>query len=182
MHQTSKPFRILGISLSTRGFGYAVIENEASLIAYGNKKIVGNKNIGSLAGIRKVIVQNQPETMVLPDVNHAKGTRRVARIKALHKKVLALAKKKKIKAVIISGKKLRSILLGNEYGTKHEMAAMVAQQFPDELALLLPPKRTVAMRENPRMDIFDAVELVVALRASDKLLRPNPAGKAVIFP
>ena len=164
MHQTFKKSRILGVSLSTRGFGYAVMEGENTLLVYGKKKIAGNKNTGSLASIKKVIDQNQPEVLVLPDVNHAKGTKRVARIKQLHKKVVTLAKKQKIKVVIIAGKKLRAALLGNEDGTKHEMATLMAKQFSDELALYLPPKRTVAMKEDARMDIFDAVELVVAVR------------------
>lgn len=164
MNQTSKRSRVLAISLSTRGFGYAVMENNELLLDYGKKKINGNKNAGSLSSIKKVMVQIQPEVLVLQDVNNAKGTKRVPRIKQLHRKVVALAKKQKLKVVIISGKKLRATLLGNEKGTKHEMATSMAQQFPDELMLLLPPKRTVAMKEDARMDIFDAVELLVAFR------------------
>jgi hypothetical protein len=164
MNQPSKQSRVLGVSLSTRGFGYAAIEGENSLFDFGKKRIYGDKNTGSLAGIEKVITRNQPSFLVLQDVNHAKGTRRVDRIKKLHRKVIALAKKRKIKVMEISGKELRDVLLGNERGTKQEMAELLAKQFSDELASRLPPKRKDWKSEDARMNIFDAVALVVAFR------------------
>jgi hypothetical protein len=48
MNQTFKKSRVLGVSLSTRGFGYAAIEGENSLIAFGKTTINGDKNAGSL--------------------------------------------------------------------------------------------------------------------------------------
>lgn len=164
MNKVSKQFRVLAVSLSTRGFGYAVIEGENAIIDYGKKRINRNKNIVSLAQIDKVIARNQPAVLVLQDVDKAKGTRRVPRIKELHRKIVLLAKKQKIKVVKISGKELRALLLGNEAGTKHEMAELLAKQFHDELASRLPPKRKTWKSEDSRMDIFDAVELAVAFR------------------
>ncbi len=160
MNQTSKQFRILAVSLSSRGFGYAVMEGKAALILYGKMIISKDKNVRSLAHIEKLIVRNQPDVLVLHDVN-AKGTRRDPRIKNLDRKVVALAKKRKIKIVKISGIELRGTLLGNENGTKHEMAEFLAKQFPDELASRLPPKRKLWKSEDTRMDIFDAVGLAV---------------------
>ena len=95
-----------------------------------------------------------------PDVN-AKGTHRAPRIKQLHRKVVALAKERKLKVGEISGTELRRLLLNNEDGTKQEMAELLAKQFPDELASRLPPKRALWKSEDARMDIFDAVELAV---------------------
>jgi Holliday junction resolvasome RuvABC endonuclease subunit len=164
MNQTSEQSRILAVSLSTRGFGYAAIEGKNAILDYGKKRINGNKNAGSLAGIEKVMDRNQPEVLVLQDVNNAKGTRRVPRIKKLHSKIVAMAKNKKIKVVRISGTELRGRLLGNENGTKQEMAELLAKQFPDELASQLTPKRKTWKSEDSRMDIFDAVALVVAFR------------------
>ena len=74
------------------------------------------------------------------DVN-AKGTYRDPRIKQLHRDVIALANKRKLKVVKIPATELRRLLLGNATGTKHEMAEMMAKRFPDELAQRLPPKR-----------------------------------------
>jgi hypothetical protein len=71
MNHTSR-FRILSIALTTRGFGYAVVEAENSLVAYGRKKVESNKNICSLGLVEKMIVRYRPDVLVLYDVN-AKG-------------------------------------------------------------------------------------------------------------
>jgi hypothetical protein len=119
-------------------------------------------NARSLAEVNKLISYYSPDVLALQDVN-AKGTHRAPRIKELHKKVLALAKQRKLKVVNISQKKLRLTLLCREDGTKQEMAELMASRFPDELASRLPPKRKPWKSEDPRMDIFEAVALLVAL-------------------
>ncbi len=68
----------------------------------------------------------------------------------------------------IAGTELRSVLLDDAAGTKQEMAELLAKQFPDELASLLPSKRKLWENEDPRMDIFDAVGLVVAVGMENK--------------
>ena len=167
MNQISKNSRILAISLSTRGFGYAVIEGSNMIVEYGKKRIYGDKNAGSLAGIEKMIARYQPSLLVLQDVK-AKGTRRDKRIKRLHQKVVTLAAEHKTKLAEISGKELRSALLGNENGTKQEMAELLAKQFPDELASRLPQKRRAWESEDARMDIFDAVGLAASWKIGNQ--------------
>jgi hypothetical protein len=162
-NQISKQFRSLAVSLSSRGFGYAVMEGDNALILYGKKVFEDDKNAKSLTSIKGIITRNQPDVLVIQDVN-AKGTHRAPRIKELHRKVVALAKKHRLKVVKISGTELRGLLLGNEDGTKQEIAELLAKQFPDELALRLPPKRKAWKSEDARMDIFDAVALAVAFR------------------
>jgi hypothetical protein len=81
---------------------------------------------------------------------------------------MTLAKQRKIKVVKIAGTELRSVLLDDAAGTKQEMAELLAKQFPDELASLLPSKRKLWENEDPRMDIFDAVGLVVAVGMENK--------------
>lgn len=160
MNHTAEQIRTLAVSLSSRGFGYAVMEGNSTLILYGKKVFDDDKNTRSLAHIDKLIVQNQPDVLVLHDVN-AKSSHRAPRIKALHRKVIALAKRHNLKVVKIAGIELRSKLLGNPKGTKQAMAELLAKQFPDELASRLPPKRRDWMSEDARMDIFEAVALVV---------------------
>jgi hypothetical protein len=163
-HQTSKQIRILAVSFSSRGFGYAVIEKENALLDFGKKRIYGDKNASSLASVEKVIARNQPDFLVLQDANRAKGTQRVPRIKELHRKLTVLAKKQQIKVIKITGRELRGLLLDIEDGTKQEMAELLVKKFPDELASLLPPKRAAWMNADSRMDIFDAVGLAIAFR------------------
>jgi hypothetical protein len=161
MNQTPNQFRIMAVSLSSRGFGYVVMEGNNLLIAYGNMALKKDRNVRSLAHIERIIARNMPDSLVLQDVN-AKGTRRAPRIKELNQKVMALAKKHKIKVVKISQRELRITLLSNEDATRHEMAVLLAKQFPEELASLLPPKRRPWTSEDARMDTFEAVGLVVA--------------------
>jgi hypothetical protein len=162
MDQSSQPKRIMSVALTSRGFGYAVLEGKNSLITCGNKTFDGDKNLRSLSRIEKMITSYKPDVLVLDDVN-ARGIPRALRIKKLHRKVVALAKERKLKTLGISGTKLRSMLLGDERGTKHAMAESLAKRFPDELASRLPPKRKhkTGDSEDVRMDMFDAVGLVV---------------------
>jgi Holliday junction resolvasome RuvABC endonuclease subunit len=162
-----KQFRIAAVSLSTNGFGYAVMEGER-LVEYRNKVFLADKSANSFTHIKKLIDHFQPDILVLHDVN-AKGTHRASRIKELHLKVVAFAKRRKLKVVKISGTELRVALLGNPKGTKQEMAELLAKRFPDELVERIPTKRKAWTSENARMDIFDAAGLVVAfqLRHSD---------------
>jgi RNase H-fold protein (predicted Holliday junction resolvase) len=160
MNQTPNQFRILAVSLSSRGFGYAVMEGEDRLVDYGKKIIAADKNARSLAHIETMIARNQPDVLVLHNV-HAAGTHRNPRIKRLHRSAVVLAKRHKLRVVTISGMELRSTLLGNEAGTKQEMAEALARKFPEELAARLPPKRKTWASEDARMDTFDAVGLAV---------------------
>lgn len=161
----SKQFRILAVSLSSRGFGYAVFQGDDWLIDYGKKRIDTDKNVRVLGYIEKMIASKNPGVLILQNVN-AKGTYRDPRIKQLDRKIVALAKNRRLKVVKISGAELRRLLLDNVTGTKHQMAELMAKQFPDELALRLPPKRKPWKSEDGRMDIFDAVALGVTFRQS----------------
>ena len=166
MNQLS-PFRILSIALTTGGFGYAVVEGENSLIVYGRKKFEDDKNIRSLVFIKKMIARYRPDILVLYDVN-AKGIHRQARIRGLDRQVVKLAIRQNLKTTKISGIEVRSLLLGDPKGTKHDVAEHLAKQFPDELVARMPPKRKWWNSEDGRMDIFDAVALAVSLRLNER--------------
>src|ERR1039457_565210 len=161
---TSKHFRILAIALSARGFGFVVMEGQKTIIECGGRVAAdGDKNAQSLAKMKKLLNFYRPGVLVLQDVE-AKGSRRAPRIKTLNRQIKRLAGNQKIEGKLISGKQLRSLLLGNPKGTKKEMAEKLAKDFPDEIASRLPPKRRLWMSEDSRMDIFDAVALAVVFR------------------
>jgi hypothetical protein len=161
---TTKQFRILSIALSRLGLGFAVLEGEKSLIETSVRSArKGDKNSLCLAKAEKLIAFYQPDILVLQDVM-AKDSRRAPRIKMLHRQITKLAGKRKLKVTLLSEKHLRNLLLGDTKGTKHEMAEKLAKDFPNELALRLPPKRKPWKSEDGRMDIFDAVALAVAFR------------------
>ena len=164
---TSKHFRILAVALSAKGFGFVVMEGQKTIIECGRRKADGDKNTQSLAKLEKLLNFYRPGVLVLQDVE-AKGSRRAPRIKTLNRQIEKMADKHKIEVKLISGKQLRSLLLGNPKGTKHEVAEMIAMQFPDELASRLPPKRKLWQSEDSRMDIFDAMALAVVFRMRGK--------------
>jgi len=159
---TSKKNRILAIALTARGFGYSVMEDQ-KFLENGNKSATGNKNDHSLFKIEKLMQLFQPHFLVLLDVK-AKNSKRAPRIKDLHERVIELVKGRNCKVRLLSGNKLRAALLGNTEGTKHEMAEVLAQTFPVELAGKLPPKRRAWENEDGRMDMFDAVGLATVFR------------------
>jgi hypothetical protein len=167
MNQTaSKQIRILAIALTARGFGYCVMENHV-MLECGHKEVEGNKNSQSVYKIEKLLKQFLPDLLVLQDVNAA-GCRRAPRIKTLHRQIVELAASRKIKFSLLSGKLLRVALVGDVKGTKHKMAEYLAKKYPVELAAKLPPKRRPWENEDGRMDIFDAVALVVAFQMRKK--------------
>lgn len=161
--KTSKDFRILAIALSTGGFGFVVMEGQKTIVECGGRVADGDKNAQSLAKVKKLLNFYRPGALVLQDVE-AKGSRRAPRIKTLNRQIKRVAEKRKIEVKLISGKQLRSSLLGNPKGTKQQMAELLVMQFPDELASRLPPKRKTWESEDGRMDIFDAVALAVVSR------------------
>ena len=133
------------------------------MLECGHKEVRGNKNLNSVSKIEKLLKQFLPSVLVLQDVN-ATGCRRAPRIKALHRQVIELAASRKIKVSLFSGKMLRIALVGDNKGTKHEMAERLAKKFPVELADKLPPKRRPWENEDGRMDTFDAVALAMVFR------------------
>jgi hypothetical protein len=162
--KSSKHFRILAIAPSARGFGFVVMEGQKTIIECGGRVAAdGDKNAQSLTKMKKLINFYRPGVLVLQDVE-AKGSRRAPRIKMLNRQIKGVAEKHKIEVKLISGKQLRSLLLGNPKGTKQEMAEKLAKDFPDELASRLPRKRKLWNSEDSRMDIFDAAGLAVVFR------------------
>ena len=152
--------RILAFALTTNGIGYAVMEGEDSLVDYGITRVEGDKNSKSAKRVEKLLNLYRPDVVVLPDVN-AEGTHRAIRIQKLHTQVIAMTRKRKLKAVMISGREVRKALLNDSKGTKHEMATVLAERFPGELSRRLPAKRKAWDSENRKMDMFEAVGLAV---------------------
>ncbi len=162
----SRHYRLLAVALSSRGFGYAVLEGEKFLVEYGSTSVKGDKNRQCLDKAEKLIALYRPDALVLQNAT-AKGSHRAPRIKTLNHQAIEAARKYRLKVTLFSGKQLRSLLLCDPRGTKHEMAEMLAKLFPDELASRLPPKRRPWEGADARMDIFDAVGLAVAYRITE---------------
>jgi Holliday junction resolvasome RuvABC endonuclease subunit len=153
--------RILAITPSTRGFGYAVLEGHKLLVDWGVRSIEGDKNSGSIKKVEEMIDLYNPQVIVLENTA-TKESRRSPRIKALTKRLVAVAESRTIKVALFSKRQVRRIFFGDAVGTKHALAEIIAERFPEELGFRLPPKRRDWMSEDSRMDVFGAVALTLA--------------------
>jgi|ERR1017187_203160 Holliday junction resolvasome RuvABC endonuclease subunit len=156
-----KHFRILAIAPSIRGFGFAVLEEQETLVDWGVKTVKkGDKNKQSLAKVKKLIADYQPGVLVLEDTS-AKGSRRAPRIRKLCQQIIKMTANRKVSVKLFSRDQMMKTFIADGRGTKHALAEMIADRFPEELGSHLPPKRKPWMSEDSRMTIFDAVALAL---------------------
>jgi Holliday junction resolvasome RuvABC endonuclease subunit len=159
----SNHFRILSIAPSSRGFGFAVLEGQDTLVNWGVKTVKGNKNAGSLLKVKELIVHYQPDVLVLEDAS-ATGSRRSARIRKLGAQIIKLATTHKVSVKLFSREQVMQAFIPDGQGTKHALAEIVARQFPEQLGSKLPPKRKAWVSEHYQMGIFEAMALALMLR------------------
>ncbi|MDB6018025.1 MAG: hypothetical protein JWR19_2514 [Pedosphaera sp.] len=62
---------------------------------------------------------------------------------------------------MLSDKTIKRMFFADGKGTKHSIAEILAQRFPEELGDRLPPKRLAWMSEDDRLYMFDAVALAL---------------------
>jgi hypothetical protein len=158
-------FRILSIAPSTMGIGFAVLEGRDTLVNWGVKAVQGKekKNVKSLARVESLLVRYQPDVLVLEDVA-AKGSLRYPRIRKLVPQIVKLAAIRKMKAKLFSREQVMQTFLPDGQETKHALAKIIAEHFPEQLGSKIPPKRKAWMHEHYQMGIFDAVALAVTFR------------------
>ena len=161
----------LSIAPTTRGFGFAVIDGEGTLVNWGGKVVKGDKNKGALRKTEELISHYDPEVIVLQDAS-AKHSRRSIRVRELTKQIVTIATARKLKVKLYSDVKIRRAYFAGGKGTKHGIAEILAERFPEELGAHVPPKRRPWMSEDYRMSIFDAV----ALALMPRLGKPNFPG------
>lgn len=160
--------RILAIAPSARGFGFAVLEGQETLVDWGVKAVQGDKNTQCIAKAKEMIAHYQPGVIVLED-HSAKGSRRSMRIRMLTKQIIALASRRSVKPVLFSREQMKNVFFpGGAEGTKHALAEKIANRFPEELGFRLPPKRRAWESEDSRMDMFGAVALALMVRLQRK--------------
>ncbi len=156
-HPRPKSIRILGIAPSSRGFGFAVMEGDNTLVDWGIKGVKGgDKNARSLSNAANLMAHYQPEVIAIEDT---RGSRRGPRVKVLAGEIAALARSEDISVKRFSRKQVNLGILRDARGNKYAVAEHLAARFPDELGFRLPEKRKLWDAERYQMDIFDAVAL-----------------------
>jgi hypothetical protein len=59
--------RVLAITPTTRGFGFAVLEGQETLVDWGVKSVKGDKNARCVEKVEMLILHYQPHVLALPD-------------------------------------------------------------------------------------------------------------------
>ena len=173
MNNLNQEPTVLSIAPSTTGFGFAFMRKPASFVQWGNKWIAGsNKNKKTLAALMKMIERFGPSVIVLPDASEESS--RAKHVQELVQQITSLAVQHGIAVKLIIQKELRDCFFQVKQETKYARAKILAQRFPQELAHLLPPKRQAWVHENPKMDLFDAVALVLTYFSSTPGWKYNP--------
>lgn len=152
--------RILSIDPTSKGFGFAVLEGHGRLVDWGVKEVRDNNNERCFKKIMELIDLYQPDGIVVEDYS-GKGSRRCRRVQRLIKDFTSLALELNIKIYRYSRATVREAFSQSDAYTKHEIAATIANKFP-ELSVRLPPERKCYMPEDYRMAIFDAMSFAVA--------------------
>lgn len=120
--------------------------------AIAGVKPVTNKNC--LRRLADLFDRYQPDVLVLENID-GEGSRRGARVRRLLIAVSKLAEKQGITVRSFSPKQVRETFAETGASNKDDVAALVAQRYP-ELIPRLPPRRRIWDPEDYRMGIFDA--------------------------
>jgi hypothetical protein len=155
---TDSEIRVMGIDVSSVGFGYAFLEGEDRLLEWGVSRSRGNKNREALRKIDELVTWYQPSVLVVEDIpaGHSQRDRAIALVAELER----WSRAHKLEFARVRWSKVQKACGGSLDATKDVIARAVASRFP-ELADRLPPPRQLWMPEDCRMGIFDAVALAV---------------------
>lgn len=154
----NKSVCVLGISPSSRGFGYAVMATGNVLVDWGVKSVKsGRKNERCVAHVVDLIEIYRPASIALPDC--LKNSRRGERVRAFIEEIADRADGWGIGFNSFSRKQVNLEILRSEDGTKHAIAQTLSTTFNEQLSFRLPKKRRPWTSESYQTDIFDAVAL-----------------------
>jgi len=170
---TRHHLRTLAIAPSSRGVGYAVIDDSQKLADWVVKGFKGDKNASSLANVADLIHQYKPKVLVIED-GLAEGSKRHPRIRILGADIKKLAVEQNLRFRMFSRRQVMGAFFKGDPGTKQKLAELIGQWFPAELGDRIPRKRRPWTSVDSRMDIFDAVALalmpITRSRSNNRLL------------
>jgi hypothetical protein len=175
MNPKSHEQRILAIALRSRRFGFAVFEWPNRLLDWGMvfyplnnpaQHVAASKRVASLLTlyIPSVVVVGQTRLL---NVSNGSGVRPILR------SIRREASSRLIPVCLMKKTEVGEVFRLIHAESKHEIASMLTQMFP-ELLWKLPPKRRVWESEHPIMTMFDAVALGFAYWQRDGARDPPP--------
>ena len=162
--------RVLAITPSSKGFGFAVLEEPVRLVDWGVKSVSKNKNAQSIVKVQELITLYTPQLLAVPDDLDIKS-RRSERVRQLIRDIIQVAEKSGVEVHKSAQEEVREHFFNARPATRHDVATFVAKAFPGELGPHLPPKRQFWMSEDYRMNIFSAVALAITSQWNQEKLK-----------
>ncbi len=156
---------VLSIFANAHGFGYAVFEEMLIPVDWRAKKAEATDD--RFEQVRLLVHLYSPTVIVLRDCA-AKPVRCGKTSIELNKRIVALAKRKRIRVVQYSREDIRACFAYDGARTKDDIARAIAKRLP-EFARHVPPMRKTWMSEDHRMGLFDALALIFTYYAAEFL-------------
>lgn len=137
-----------------------MLEDKNTLVDWGviSRHLSDSRVHGKL---KDLILQYKPGMFVLEDV-WAKSARRSRAVKNLCRKISDSVNTIGVRVTRIAYAKALIGIGAPDGSTKHEVATIVADRFPEELGKRAPRKRQPWMSEDRRMSFFTAIALSMA--------------------
>jgi hypothetical protein len=175
MNPKSHERRILAIALRSRRFGFAVFEGPIRLLNWGMVFYPLNNPAQHAAASKRVA---SLLTLFAPSIIVVGKTRKVnicdsSGIRPILRLIRHKASSREIPVHLMTRAEVRPVFHTLHAKSKHEIASMLAQMFP-ELFCKLPPERKIWESEHPIMTMFDAVAFGFAYWQSDSERDPTP--------
>jgi hypothetical protein len=152
--------RIIAVDLRSQQFGYAVFDGPERLLDYGGGQLRPGGKAGSILAARRI---RQLMKLFTPSAIAVKRPDR--RVEASHPgiRIIANAIRREasqhlIPCRLLARNEIRQAFSTFSAGNKYEIAAVLAQMFP-ELLSRLPADREPGDCEHPRMVVFDAISV-----------------------
>ena len=160
MDQNLLDMRLLAIALRSRRFAFAVFEGPDRLLDWGMVFYPLNNGAQRAAASKRIaslFAQFSPSEVV---VGRARllNTRKGSGVRPIFRSLRHEASSRLIPVCLMKKAELEEVFCQFHIKSKHEIASMLAQAFP-ELLWELPPKRKIWESERPRMAMFDAIAL-----------------------
>lgn len=167
--------RIIAIALRSRRFGFAVFEGPKRLLDWGMVFYPLNNDVQRAAASKRVA---SLLTLYIPSVVVVGRTRLLnvridSGVRPILRSIRREASSRLIPVRLMRAAEVRKVFGQPRTKSKHEIATMIAQMYP-ELLWKLPPKRRIWESEHPIMTMFDAVALGFAYWQSDGERDPTP--------
>ena len=154
---------VIAVQPYTRGFGFALFVAPLSPVDWGTKVIrSGDRDALSVAAVEKLISLWHPEVLLLMDYGKAWPAPRIER---LHEQIGFVAAKMGVPTRRYGRKQIQACFAGVGAVSRYQIAQAIASRisaFSDQL----PPPRKPWDPEDPHMNMFDAIALVMTYYSS----------------